>query len=508
MAKISEKLAGDFGLRLRDAERLIALLDEGNSPEEIAAGIRGMSAQELESFAGLLSMYREREKNRAGRIKKICITALALLLLLVALPGLPYMAGLICLGTKNYESAIGCYRVSDRLYPLGSFFNAGYMAEEGVYVQKAEDAVAKRDRFAAAEAFAQAGRDYLSREQYYLAGRELLDAGDFDGASAAFDKAEGYRDAANKIPLAYLEQGRELVNEKKYSEAYELFLSMKGTYIAYFGESGEQNGLRELLYEAAYYYGTEQEQAGKIPEAIELYSAAGSFADAQSREYSLRMAYSAQLIGEEKYAEASEVLRPIRSYENNFETWQDCAYKAAEAALAEADFAFAAERYLELGDYEDSEEKANGAMYSYVQENQNSADENTYAYLCILRKQKYLDAAEIYETLYKWEIVIDAISLSADDRETMQTKFALDEPVCFHFTLLGGDKAKEKFIYTYTYQNGYTQSGSISLSVGEQGVLYHNNSSNLCYDTPGTFTVDFYDSDGNQVGHAAIEYLE
>lgn len=508
MAKISEKLAKDFGLRLRDAERLIALLDEGNTPEEIAAGIRGMSAQELESFAEHLAHYRERDKKRAAGIKKLCITLLALLVLLVAVPGIPYVAGRACLGMKNYEAARSCYRVSDKLFLPGDFFNAGYMEKEGVYVRKAEDAVARRDRIAAAEAFAQAGRDYLSREQYYLAGRELLDAGDFDGASAAFDMAEGYRDAANKIPLAYLEQGRELVNEKKYSEAYELFLSMKGSYVAYFGEAGEQNGLRELLYEAAYYYGAEQETAGKIPEAIELYSAAGSFADAKNRAYSLRMLYSAQLIAEENFAEAAEVLRPVRSYENNLKTWQDCAYKAAEAALAESDFAFAAERYLELGDYEDSEEKAQSSMYSYVLENQNSADENTYAYLCILRKQKYLDTAEIYETLYKWELVIDAISLSTDDRETMQTKFALDEPVCFHFTLQGGDKAKEKFIYTYTYQNGYTQSGSISLSVGEQAFLYHNNSANLCYDTPGVFTVDFYDSDGNQVGHASIEYLE
>lgn len=106
----------------------------------------------------------------------------------------------------------------------------------------------------------------------YKAAEELLAAGDYDGAAAAFEALGDYQDSAERIPQLRYQQAEELLAAGDYDSA-----------AAVFGDLGNYQDSAERIPQLRYQQAEELLAEGDIVRAAMAFGASGNYSDAQAR---------------------------------------------------------------------------------------------------------------------------------------------------------------------------------------------------------------------------------
>ncbi len=184
------------------------------------------------------------------------------------------------------------------------------------------------------------------------------------------------------------------------------------------------------------------------------------------------------------------------------------AYEEAAALLEQGEYLKAVTAFEALGEYENSAERALEAEYGYVTTHQDAEDENTYAFLKELRDLEYQDAAQLFETLYKWKLKLYA-NLSSGDTSHTYDSISKYETFYVHMCLSGGEPgATQKLKIRVEWPNGDKQSTtSDTLTAGEDYWIngYWPNPEAMA---DGNMTVSVYGEDGKRLNEMSFYYGE
>lgn len=112
-------------------------------------------------------------------------------------------------------------------------------------------------------------------------------------------------------------------------------------------------------------------------------------------------------------------------------------YQSACRALESQDYRTAAESFISLGEYRDSGNLAQKAMYSYAASHISRSDKNTVQYVKRLQEDGYPGADTLHDKLYRWWATIFTCANPVD--RNSRPKFHDGDPIYFHVTFGGGE---------------------------------------------------------------------
>ncbi len=203
----------------------------------------------------------------------------------------------------------------------------------------------------AIRAFEKAGayRDALDRipECYYEQGLYLAQSGDPQGADTAFRAAGDYSNAALHIGEGFYRRAEQQMAEGDYSGAASSFLQAGG-----FSDA-------EVQAQAAYYaIGEEALAEGDAAAADEAFANAGSYSDASERIGEGYYTQAKKEFRSKHYKKAVELFEQAQGHADATDYLAKCSYQIGEDASDAERFAEAYDAYRTAEDYSDSEEKA------------------------------------------------------------------------------------------------------------------------------------------------------
>ena len=227
---------------------------------------------------------------------------------------------------------------------------------------------------------------------HYQRGEELLLLGDIEGASVEFEKAEDYRDAAERIPQYYYVEGEKLLASGMYDEAVEVFtkagsysdaayqvqsayyakgevLLSAGDYdnaLTAFGNASNYSDASECVLKTWYAKAESLLSNGDYDGAINAFIKAGNYSDAEGRISEVRYAKGEELFESKDYDGAIEEFKKAGDYRDSDQMILECQYQNANQSFEKQDYNTAARVFEELAGYKDASDKAIESIYKYA----------------------------------------------------------------------------------------------------------------------------------------------
>ncbi len=141
----------------------------------------------------------------------------------------------------------------------------------------------------------------------YIYAVSLLECGEHEQASKAFESLGGYRDSENKLSEARYRMAEKLMDGKDYEEAIEIFEQL-----------GEYSGSEAKLSECCFTLGKRRYRAEEYDEAYELFIKAGDYEDASHRAQQSIYAKGHELFMNEDYREAFRCFESLEGGEEEY----------------------------------------------------------------------------------------------------------------------------------------------------------------------------------------------
>ena len=209
---------------------------------------------------------------------------------------------------------------------------------------------------------------------------------------------KGYKDTSELLEKCYMSYAEQLVEEKKFEEALELYEQMEKKF--------------EELFDAS-----QQQKDIEIKNAIKK----------------TKYQYANYLLENEKYEEAYNIYSELDGYlDSIYDKKKECASKLGDIALENKEYDKAVNWY-ELAK---NTELGNEAKYEYVKEHNNSTDTKTYEYLVMLSKAGYKDSLSIYNQLYDVSCKV-IINSKENDTSSSPLKFKQYDATYIHYQITG-----------------------------------------------------------------------
>lgn len=184
----------------------------------------------------------------------------------------------------------------------------------------------------------------------YALGMAALGEGDLERAAQQLLLAESYEDAAERRQDVVLTLGARAFEAGDYEEA-----------IRWYSQLEEQE--EPLLERAQYAFARELEEAGKAEEAAQLYMLLEGYEDAGTRWRSIEYALAVEEM--DRSAESAlERFEDLGDYEDAQERAKECRYRLAAERYAAGEYAQALSLYEQLGSYQESESLAQSSRYA------------------------------------------------------------------------------------------------------------------------------------------------
>lgn len=212
-------------------------------------------------------------------------------------------------------------------------------------------------------------------------------AGDYASAAQKFEAAGEYEDS---VPMAGYCRAVELMEQKKYSEAYGEFAAL-----------GEFRDSQDMLKECPYRVAEDLLASGSYEEALSRFKVLSGYkdSDAKGQECSYQLASAA--LERKEYGDAYNAFLALGDYGNSKEMLSECRYRMAGDLMAAGDLAGALERYDALAGYKDSADQAKECRYQQAAAlaAQQTVDAMTQAQELYGQLGDYKDAAAQVTTL-------------------------------------------------------------------------------------------------------------
>lgn len=430
----------------------------------------------------------------------VCAAVLALAVYGIgwhAIPAIRYNSADKALSEKDFDkayntfAALGDYkdsstRATETLYGKGLFLKENEAFSDAAiefekipdYLDSAEQAV------------------FCKNKANYLDAKSLLETKEYEKAAAAFADLENFEDSAELAVEANYLFAKELFAEGNYSKALEL---LKGLAKENYKDSAD------LLQEVTYQYAIVSFEKNNFEDAYNSFISIPEYKDVPDRITESTYQYALLLEDSEQWEKAKKLFNSLDDYNDSAAKWKFCNYQYALQMMHEKQYQKAVVAFQELEKYEDSETLLLEARYNYVLANKNIYSYTTYQYLTDLKAKRYKDTEDIYKELYSWKVTIIAINTSENSTANMSSISRYNE-LFVHFIVSGGApgdsfnlKARGKF------PNGSTTSSTSEYKWynGDSGYwsFYYTEPA---YGSPGTFTVEFYDSSGNVIGTGSV----
>jgi tetratricopeptide (TPR) repeat protein len=186
---------------------------------------------------------------------------------------------------------------------------------------------------------------------------------------------ESYKDSSALVEENIFLYAKNLMANKQYKEAIEIFEANENTY----------EEARALRQEASYYYALELSEKENYEEALEYFDKAFKFADTQDKKIEIKYKYACELMEMEEFSKAIAL-------------------------------------FSSCSEYMDSESKANDAKYQYALKNSDVHHQLTHNYLTELKKIGYPNAKELYDEYYSWKIAIKVTDDMSGEYEDVKDK--------------------------------------------------------------------------------------
>lgn len=450
--------------------------------------------QKEEAEQRLEARLRKREKRKKA-VKRISVSVGAVLLtafLVYAvgwhlIPFLRYQSAVKALEAQSFDQAYETFtalgdfsdsadRAVDTLYQKG-----GYLMRQGAYLDAA--AVFERvPKYKDSKAKAEECR----KEAAYLDAKALLDAEKYKEAADAFTALGEYKDNGEQAKAASYLYGKELMEKGEYETAYTVFtalsnyedskaLSKESHYLfavqlfgqkkyeeayTHFKKLGKYKDSQEQALEAKYLYGMERYEAEDYKTAVDAFNTIKNYKDVPELLPEAKYRYAAASMEKEDWKTAYGLFKELGEYKDSASMYKETYYQYGIEVLEDKQYTAAVAVFEALDNYKESKDKCNQAMYGYVLGHKDKTNTTTYAYLKVLKSNKYKDSKDIYDSLYAWSVKI-VINTSEDDETTNKTHIGKRNTIYCHVTLLGGPPGETVPLrYSYTWPRVSSSSGS------------------------------------------------
>ena len=303
--------------------------------------------------------------------------------------------------------------------------------------------------------------DEKRKEAVYHQALAALEEGKIEEAEGFFAGLGSYKDSCRKIEECHFLRGKAYTDQGEYRRA-----------LFEFADSGNPEEAGNYEKECHYRIGLDFLSAGDYREALEEFGLSGDFGD--SGEKILECRYG---MAEELLAGSGTTLRAIAAFR-------------------------------ELGDFRDSKEKTAALEYSYVCTHMTPDNPLTRKYAEHLAGEDYLDAADLYQQLFRWSVRI-TVNDSPEDLETDLDAASKDITLWWHILVLNGPPdASLEVRAVAVYPNGmqideWDGSSSFTIEKGEGFTTstYYLDPEN---GASGDMTFCIYDMEGSLLGERTI----
>ena len=197
---------------------------------------------------------------------------------------------------------------------------------------------------------------------------QLMEAGRYEEAIAAFDELDGYRDSVAQIEACNIanmdgkyDAAVAMMSAGKYEEAIEAFEALDGYRDSVTQIESCNTGIYQREMDGKYDVAVALMSAGKYEEAIKAFEALNGYKDSAAQIKACNAAimdpkYDAAvaLMSAGKYEEAIKAFEALNGYKDSVAQIEACNYAWAEKKLADGNTALAAMRFGASGDYKDA----------------------------------------------------------------------------------------------------------------------------------------------------------
>lgn len=344
----------------------------------------------------------------------------------------------------------------------------------------------------------------------YNSAKKLLNNGKFDDAIEIFKSLDEYRDSEIFVMEVQYQRAKYLVDNGEYENALAIYASL-GDY----ADSKEQIDLTEYIWKNPLYQNAILlMNNGSYREAINAFNELNGYMDAAElvercgklkKEADYQIAMNA--LDEYDYEKAITYFEYADDYADSIEQRKAAIYQYGCSLINEEKYYEGINQLKLCIEYLDSYSRILDAEYSYVQENKNNEDINTYKYLKELIGAGYSEASIIYSQIYAWKLTFTKIE--SYDRlwnRIEVTELNTQQSAYIYFTVSGGPPG-ENIRITAKYKTPYgTEKTEIIKGTYENGSEGYFYWMNIEYYT-GTFSVQFYDHKGNEIGSKSINVV-
>ncbi len=286
----------------------------------------------------------------------------------------------------------------------------------------------------------------------------------------------------------------ELIEEKNYTEAIEIFTAL-----------GEYEDSKEKIKECKYQNALLLIDAENYTEAKSLLEELKGYnTDIETKIQICDYSIAKQYLEKGKYDKAQELFTALKDYGDSAEMIKECSYRKALSLIESKKYEVAIKILSDIKKYSDSAEKINEAKYLYVTENLTSDNETTVKYLKELAKIKYRNSADLKQELLgasSDSALKFFVNTSSTDTETSLDSVSHLRSAYFHIIALDETYYGEKLTLKYTTQYNYTSTSYVTFS-------QDNTSAIVVYPPTNTsgYTVTFsiQTSDGTTIGSQKI----
>lgn len=419
----------------------------------------------------------QRKNKRKKRIKIFVLVAIILAILAYTIPafGVPFVKNVMAYQDAKDLLENGAYdEAKIQFENLGDFFDSTEMKMEAQY-QKASS---------------------------------LAETHQYETAILIWESIKDYSDSTTRIETAktdWLEYDYQcailLMEEAKYYEAYDAFIAL-----ADYKDSKDKS--KECL-------NLQTQVAVDAIAAKEYVTAIDILSTLQNNKYDRDVSdlyksacyqYADQLAEEKKYEKAIEYYTYAKDYEDANDKKIEVTYLYGCHLLERSDYVNAVNAFYKCKGYKDTDKKILDAQYQYVIAHQYAGDYTTGIYLNNLTGENYLDSKKLYEEIYKWEMVVTAFNSSENSNYDMDSLSKYSKWYC-HVELCGGkpgDKTKVKLVATYPDGSTVSRWWDWELVRGDTSwwCFYYNTPQ---YGSTGTFSIKFYDENSNLIGKDSVQ---
>ncbi len=455
--------------------------------EELARKQQETAAEKARRQQEIAMMMAEQKAAKAAQkrktIRTIGLVAGAILILTYAYfgviqPSSRYKDALQVLEAGNYDAAHTAFEA------LGKYKDSQSMASEALY-RKAQAYLKTGNYDAAHAAFESIGKykdsQSMASEALYQKAEGLLKAGEYEDAAEQFKALGSYKDSVASMHEAYYLLGKDLIEQGKLHEAYEVLTesgSKKYKDTEELANSAEyqyanicfDNGLfheAAMAYrnikdyedsaergdEAYYLYAGKLFSVADYINAYECYSSLGQYKDSEKQAKESYYQHGLVLLENNMFGDAVPVFEKLDDYSDSKKKLQVAKYGLGCQYIEHGRYEKAVDLFEELGKYSDSAKKRIEAMYNYVTTHRKNTDVKTYEYLKVLKKEGkkgYKDSAEIYKSLFAWNVELVALNTKIDDISTIERSISKKADYLHFIFRLSGGPPNGKITMTHT----------------------------------------------------------